>query len=54
MVDANDPYIRKTRIDKALRELEAVSKQLTELGIKHRFQVEGWKEYERTRNGSNN
>lgn len=54
MADAQDPYIRQLRIDKALRELRAVSEQLDALGIKHKFQIEGLEKLERTHNGRNN
>ena len=40
MPDAQDEYIRKIRYEKAMRELDAVSKQLDALGIKHKFAVE--------------
>lgn len=53
MADAKDEYIRQMRIDKALRELRAVSTQLDILGIKHIFQIEGLAKLERTHNGNN-
>lgn len=40
MPDAQDEYIRKIRYEKAMRELQAVSDQLTALGVKHKFAVE--------------
>jgi hypothetical protein len=40
--EAHDEYIRELRLEKAMRELRAVSEQLDALGIKHLFQVEGF------------
>lgn len=53
MADAKDAYIRQIRVEKALRELRAVSAQLEDLGINHLFQVEGLDKLERTHNGRN-
>jgi hypothetical protein len=39
--DSHDEYIRQLRIEKALRELRAVSAQLDALGIEHKFRVKG-------------
>jgi hypothetical protein len=38
--DAKDEYIRQLRFEEAMRLLEAASKILDELGVKHQFQID--------------